>query len=81
MVAAVGLPVAFVRKTRISGTVVATDELVGDVRDRHAIIVDDVISTGGTVEAAARLLAGHGARPDLKANADRLESARHRTDQ
>jgi len=60
-----GLPVAFVRKTRISGTVVAADELVGDVRNRHAIIVDDMISTGGTVQAAAHLLAGRGARPDL----------------
>ena len=60
-----GLTVAVVRKTRLSGTLVSAEELVGDVRERHAIIVDDMISTGGTVEASARLLALHGARRDL----------------
>lgn len=59
------LPVAVVRKIRTTGALVRAEELVGDVRNRQPIIVDDMISTGGTVEAAARLLAEHGASPDL----------------
>lgn len=59
------LPVAVVRKIRTTGALVRAEELVGAVRNRQPIIVDDMISTGGTVEAAARLLAEHGAAPDL----------------
>ena len=59
------LPVAVVRKTRLSGTVVQAEELVGHVEDRSAIIVDDMISTGATIEAAIRVLLAHGARPGM----------------
>jgi ribose-phosphate pyrophosphokinase len=44
---------AFVEKRR-SGGVVSGDLLVGEVRDRTAIIFDDLISTGGTLQRAAR---------------------------
>jgi ribose-phosphate pyrophosphokinase len=63
--ARLGLPVAVVRKTRATGTSVRAEELVGEVRDRLPIIVDDMISTGGTIEAAARLVAERGARRDV----------------
>ncbi|MFI7644042.1 ribose-phosphate diphosphokinase [Nonomuraea sp. NPDC049400] len=58
-------PVAVVRKVRLSGTRVVAEELVGDVRDRPVVIVDDMISTGGTIEAAAQVVAGHGAAPEI----------------
>ncbi|MCC2274408.1 ribose-phosphate diphosphokinase [Streptomyces sp. ET3-23] len=58
-------PVAVVRKTRVSGMSVHAEELVGDVAGRPAVIVDDMISTGGTVEAAVQVLLGHGAAPDI----------------
>ncbi|MFD2350819.1 ribose-phosphate diphosphokinase [Nonomuraea ferruginea] len=58
-------PVAVVRKTRLSGTRVVAEELVGDVRDRPVVIVDDMISTGGTIEAAAEVVASHGAAPEI----------------
>ncbi|WP_030925840.1 ribose-phosphate diphosphokinase [Streptosporangium amethystogenes] len=58
-------PVAVVRKTRLSGTSVIAEELVGDVRDRPVVIVDDMISTGGTIEAAAEVVADHGAAPEI----------------
>ncbi|MEU8246492.1 ribose-phosphate pyrophosphokinase [Nonomuraea sp. NPDC048916] len=58
-------PVAVVRKTRLSGRRVVAEELVGDVRDRPVIIVDDMISTGGTIEAAAEVVAAHGAAPEI----------------
>jgi len=59
--AAVGLPVAVVRKTRVTGTSVRAEELVGDVEGCRPVIVDDMIATGATIEAAARLLEAHGA--------------------
>jgi ribose-phosphate pyrophosphokinase len=58
-------PVAVVRKTRVSGERVHAEELVGDVEGRPAVIVDDMISTGGTIEAAVRVLLDHGASPDI----------------
>lgn len=38
-----------------------TTMLVGDVRDRVAILVDDLVDTGGTITRAAKLLKDHGA--------------------
>ena len=58
-------PVAVVRKTRLSGERVHAEELVGDVAGRPAVIVDDMISTGGTIEAAVRVLLARGAAPDI----------------
>jgi ribose-phosphate pyrophosphokinase len=58
-------PVAVVRKVRVSGTAVQATELVGDVGGRPVIIVDDMISTGATIEAAAHLLLTHDALPDI----------------
>jgi ribose-phosphate pyrophosphokinase len=60
-----GLPVVIVRKTRVNGTTVHTEGLVGQVDGRSAIVVDDMISTGATIEAAVRLLLDNGARPDF----------------
>ncbi|MGW4967571.1 ribose-phosphate diphosphokinase [Nonomuraea sp. NPDC004186] len=58
-------PVAAVRKTRLSGRRVAAEELVGDVRDRPVVIVDDMISTGATIAAAAEVVSAHGAAPEI----------------
>lgn len=57
--------VAVVRKTRQSGSSVRAEELVGAVEGRAAIVVDDMISTGGTIEAAVRTLLDHGASPGI----------------
>jgi ribose-phosphate pyrophosphokinase len=50
------LPVAIVHKTRISGAEVNVQRIVGDVRDKQVLIVDDMISTGGTIEKAIKAL-------------------------
>lgn len=57
------MPVAIVHKTRVSGREVATHGVTGDVEGRQPLIVDDMISTGGTIEAAARALAAAGSLP------------------
>jgi ribose-phosphate pyrophosphokinase len=58
-------PVATVYKTRLSGREVKVQQLVGDVRDKVPFLVDDMISTGGTVAAAVRALLAAGCRPDI----------------
>lgn len=59
------LPVAVVHKTRLSGEDVRVSHVTGDVRDRSPIIVDDMISTGGTIEAAYLALREAGCRSEL----------------
>lgn len=59
------LPVAVVRKTRTSGSTVRAEELIGKVRGRRPVIVDDMISTGATIDAAIRILEKHGALPEV----------------
>ena len=54
---------AIVHKTRLSGREVAIQGVSGDVGGRQPLIVDDMISTGGTIEAAARGLAAAGSLP------------------
>lgn len=58
-----GRPVgkAFAEKHRSAG-VVSGELLVGDVRDATVLLVDDLISTGGTVARAARAARAAGAR-------------------
>jgi ribose-phosphate pyrophosphokinase len=60
-----GLPVAVVRKTRVSGTAVNVIGVTGDVRNRVPIVVDDMISSGATMRAAAEALLEAGALPGM----------------
>lgn len=55
------VPLAFVRKSRLSGEAVRVDKIVGDVQGKVPVIVDDMISTGGTVVAAFQALQEAGA--------------------
>jgi ribose-phosphate pyrophosphokinase len=58
-----GLPVAIVHKRRLSGSEVSVRSVTGDVRGHTPIIVDDMISTGGTVEATIEVLLSGGCEP------------------
>jgi ribose-phosphate pyrophosphokinase len=60
-----GWPVAILHKQRTSGTETAVMHVVGDVRDRPCLIIDDMISTGGTIARAVESLLGAGARPEM----------------
>jgi ribose-phosphate pyrophosphokinase len=55
------LPIALVQKRRLSGSAVEAHEVIGDVRGRVPLIVDDMLSTGGTIEAAIDALTIAGA--------------------
>jgi ribose-phosphate pyrophosphokinase len=50
------LPVAIIHKTRISGAEVTVQRIIGDVRNREIVVVDDMITTGGTIEKAIKAL-------------------------
>jgi ribose-phosphate pyrophosphokinase len=63
--AALDLPVVVIRKTRLSATSVRADKVVGTVEGRVPIVVDDMISTGGTLCAAMDSLLQQGCQPSL----------------
>jgi ribose-phosphate pyrophosphokinase len=56
------LPMAIVHKTRVGPEEVKVSRVTGDVRGRVPIIIDDMISTGGTIEAATWAVATAGAK-------------------
>jgi ribose-phosphate pyrophosphokinase len=57
--------VAVLHKRRESGTGTHVTHLVGDVAGKTCLIVDDMISTGGTLASAIKALLKAGARPEL----------------
>jgi ribose-phosphate pyrophosphokinase len=59
------VPVVVLHKTRISGSDVSLRTIIGDVKDRAPIIVDDMITTGGTIEAAVKGLLEAGCKPEV----------------
>lgn len=55
-------PLAIIDKRRDGHNVATVLNLVGDVKDKTAIIVDDMIDTAGTICEAAKMLRAKGAR-------------------
>jgi len=56
------VPLAIIDKQRLSEVSVQALNVIGDVKDKNAIVFDDLIGTGGSLVEAARLLKDHGAR-------------------
>jgi ribose-phosphate pyrophosphokinase len=52
---------AIIDKRRTSGFEVSTRNVIGDVADRTVLMIDDMISTGGTICEAASIVMEHGA--------------------
>ena len=59
---ALGADLAIVDKRRISGSEIAVEHVIGQVDGRNVIIVDDMISTGGSISEAAGIVRRQGAR-------------------
>jgi ribose-phosphate pyrophosphokinase len=57
--------VALVHKVRVSGSEVRVTRVTGDVQHRAPVIVDDMITTGGTIEAAVGALLAAGCLPRI----------------
>lgn len=55
-------PIAIIDKRRVGHNVAEVYNLIGDVRNRNAIIVDDMIDTAGTICRGAEMLRREGAR-------------------
>lgn len=63
--AALDVPLAVTHKERLATGEVEAGALVGEVRDRRPIIVDDMITTGGTILHCLETLLEAGARPEV----------------
>lgn len=59
------LPLAVVSKIRVSPVQVSVRSVAGDVRGKRPLVVDDMISTGTTVEAAVDALLAQGCRREV----------------
>ena len=57
-----GCTLAVIDKRRTGPNVAEVMHLIGDVKDKTAIILDDMIDTAGTLTQAARALKEHGAK-------------------
>jgi ribose-phosphate pyrophosphokinase len=60
-----GTSMVVLHKQRESGTQTRVTHLVGDVRGRPCLIIDDMISTGGTIGESIEALLKAGARPEI----------------
>jgi ribose-phosphate pyrophosphokinase len=58
---ALGAGLAIVAKRRISATETEALHVIGDVEGKHALMVDDITETAGTLTSAAAILKRHGA--------------------
>ncbi len=57
-----GAEFAVVEKRRVRPDLTEPGFVIGDVRGKNVLMIDDIIATGGSVCAAASLLRAHGAR-------------------
>jgi len=57
-----GCPLVLCNKTRARANVVATMQIIGDVKDKNVVIVDDMVDTAGTITKAADLMIAEGAK-------------------
>lgn len=58
-------PVVVLHKRRATARETIVTHVVGDVRNRPALIIDDMISTGGTIRRSIDALLAAGARPEI----------------
>jgi ribose-phosphate pyrophosphokinase len=57
-----GCPLVLCNKTRERANVVASMQIIGDVKDKNVILLDDMVDTAGTITKAADIMKAAGAR-------------------
>ena len=57
-----GCPLVLCNKTRARANVAATMQIIGDVKDKNVVIVDDMVDTAGTITKAANIMIEAGAK-------------------
>lgn len=57
-----GCPLVLCNKTRARANVVETMQIIGDVKDKNVIVVDDIVDTAGTIAKAADVMKQAGAK-------------------
>ncbi len=55
-------PLVLCNKTRACANVIAEMQVIGDVKDKDVVIVDDMVDTAGTITKAADMMKAAGAR-------------------
>jgi ribose-phosphate pyrophosphokinase len=78
-----GIPVIMLHKRRESAQRTKVTHVVGEVRNRTCVIVDDMIATGGTIAGSITALLQAGARPEFMVAATHglfLDGAREKLD-
>ena len=57
-----GVPMVLCHKTRAKANVVDTMQIIGDVKDKNVVLIDDIVDTAGTISKAADLMMENGAK-------------------
>ncbi len=57
-----GVPLVLCHKTRAKANVVDTMQIIGDVKGKNVVLVDDIVDTAGTISKAANLMIENGAK-------------------
>lgn len=57
-----GCPLVLCNKTRLRANVVDSIQIIGDVKDKNVVIIDDMVDTAGTITKAADIMKAAGAK-------------------
>ncbi|HAT62754.1 MAG TPA: ribose-phosphate pyrophosphokinase [Prevotella sp.] len=57
-----GCPLVLCNKTRARANIVATMQIIGDVKGKNVVIIDDMVDTAGTITKAADIMKQSGAK-------------------
>ena len=57
-----GVPLVLCNKSREKANEVASMQIIGDVKDKNVVLVDDIVDTAGTITKAADIMLAAGAK-------------------
>ena len=57
-----GCPLVLCNKTRLKANVVESIQVIGDVKDKNVVLIDDIVDTAGTITMAADIMKQAGAK-------------------